>query len=266
MSPRPGGTRWLLPVVTLALLVLGTAIIAVALTVALTGSDTQGTQRTPTGATPTTSTAEPPALSGDAPTSSSSVAPTGPVTELVEPAWIVSTAKAADIPERALAAYAGASIAVGRTHPDCGLGWNTLAAIGLVESEHGTIGKASLHASGTTRPPIIGVALDGKGVATIRDTDRGLLDEDTTWDRAVGPMQFIPTTWTAHATDGSGDGEVDIHNLDDAAVTAAAYLCTTGGDLTRSDGWIAAVSAYNPDQSYNAKVAAAATAYSEAGG
>jgi membrane-bound lytic murein transglycosylase B len=266
MSRQPGGTRWLLPVVTLALLVIGTAIIAVALTVALTDSDTRGTQHAPAGATPVTPRPEPPAQPGDAPTNLSSGAAPGPVSELVEPAWIASTSKAADLPERALAAYAGAAIAVGRTHPGCGLGWNTLAAIGLVESEHGSIGKSSLHASGATRPPIIGVALDGKAVAAIRDTDRGLLDEDATWDRAVGPMQFIPTTWSAHATDGNDDGKADIHNLDDAAMTAAVYLCTTGGDLTRPDDWIAAVSAYNPDTSYNAEVAAAATAYSEARG
>jgi membrane-bound lytic murein transglycosylase B len=262
MSPRPGSMRWLLPAATLVLLVLATAVISVALTVALTDSDSPGAPR---GATPTTSTSELPALSGDAPTSSSAGTSAG-VTELVDAAWVARTATAAGIPERALAAYAGASIAVARTHPDCGLGWNTLAAIGLVESEHGSIGDASLRASGTTRPPIIGVALDGTGVAAVRDTDRGLLDEDATWDRAVGPMQFIPTTWSAHATDGNGDGDPDIHHMDDAAMTAAVYLCGTRSDLTGADAWIAAVSAYNPDPSYNAEVAAAARAYAEGRG
>lgn len=261
MSAGSGRRRWLLPVATLLLLALGTAAVAVALTLAVTESDDTSV---PAGAAPTdTPSTGIPALTGDTPTSSTSGAD-GPVAELADPAWVAATARTAEIPERALAAYAGAAIAVGRTQPNCGIGWNTLAAIGLVESEHGSIGKASLDASGTARPPIIGVALDGDRVAAIRDTDGGRLDRDPTWDRAVGPMQFIPATWAAHATDANGDGDADIQNIDDAALTAAIYLCSTGGDLTQPDPWIAAVTAYNPDRGYNARVAEAASTYAAA--
>ena len=185
-----------------------------------------------------------------------------PVAELADPIWVARIAETGGIPARAMAAYAGAALATAETDPGCGLGWNTLAAIGHVESEHGSIDGSTIAEDGVARPPIIGIPLDGsKGVARIPDTDRGELDQDTTWDRAVGPMQFIPATWTAHAQDGNRDGIADIHNLDDAALTAAAYLCTTGGDLTIAQNWIKAIAAYNPDAKYNHSVAAAAKRY-----
>lgn len=183
------------------------------------------------------------------------------VAELADPAWVARIARAGRIPERALTAYAGAAIAVRASHPGCGLGWNTLAAIGLVESEHGTIGGSAIGADGIAAPPIIGVALDGKGVAAIRDTDRGELDGDTTWDRAVGPLQFIPATWAAAARDGNLDGVADVPNIDDAALAAAVHLCEVGGDLTVGENWIAAIAAYNDDPAYNNRVADAAGHY-----
>ncbi|MFT4298969.1 MAG: lytic murein transglycosylase [Aeromicrobium sp.] len=183
------------------------------------------------------------------------------VDSLADPAWVAQTASATGIPSRALASYAGATLAVAKTHPDCGLSWTTLAAIGYVESEHGTIYGGKIDSDGVARPQVVGVALNGAGVAGIADTDGGEVDGDPQWDRAVGPMQFIPSTWESYAQDGDLDQMADIHDLDDAALAAAVYLCQVGGDLTVASNWIAAVSAYNVSVEYNNRVVAAADHY-----
>lgn len=149
--------------------------------------------------------------------------------------------------------------------PTCGIGWNTLAGIGFVESEHGTYLGSTLTAAGAVVPAIIGIALDGTNSDRIPDTDRGELDGDPVWDRAVGPMQFIPSTWVEWGSDGNGDGIADPQHIDDAAYSAARYLCATGGDLTVADRWIAAVAAYNDTVDYNHRVAEAARHYGQAG-
>jgi len=95
------------------------------------------------------------------------------------------------------------------------------------------------------------MALDGVGpVAAVPDTDGGRWDGDTTWDRAVGPMQFIPSTWATAGRDGDGDGVSDPGDLDDAALAAAAYLCRAGGDLRTTQGMRTAVFAYNHSDYY----------------
>jgi membrane-bound lytic murein transglycosylase B len=88
-----------------------------------------------------------------------------------------------------------------------------------------------------------------------------VLDGDPEWDRAVGPMQFLPATWAAHAQDGDRDGRADINDIDDAALAAAVFLCQAGGDLTVEANWITAIGAYTPSTSYNNQVAEAATRY-----
>ena len=187
-----------------------------------------------------------------------------PITELVDPEWAEATAQRTQIPERALAAYAGAAVHLAQAQPECGLGWNTLAGIGRVESAHGAHGGASIDADGVVDPPIIGVALDGsEGLMEIPDTDDGELDGDDEWDRAVGPMQFIPTTWERYATDGSHTGEADVHQYDDAALTAGVYLCDSGEDLTTDRGWNDAVTAYNQSIQYANDVADYAAHYSD---
>ncbi|OEV19807.1 hypothetical protein AN219_27625, partial [Streptomyces nanshensis] len=70
-----------------------------------------------------------------------------------------------------------------------------------------------LRSDGTTRRPILGPVLDGDGFARITDTDGGAWDGDTRFDRAVGPMQFIPGTWRSWGADGNGDGRKDPHNI-----------------------------------------------------
>ena len=183
------------------------------------------------------------------------------VAGLPDPDWVARTALAGTVPPRALTAYAGAALQLAQEDPGCGLGWNTLAAIGSVESGHGHTSGSVIDARGDVSPPVVGVPIDGAGVRQIADTDGGRLDGDTRWDRAVGPMQFIPGTWAAHQADGNGDGQADPQNIDDAALAAARYLCTGDRDLTREPDWIAAVAAYNDDVAYNNAVARAANDY-----
>lgn len=268
--------RAVLPAMTVLLAVLGTGCLVVAgrsaAAVDPTGAAPRpGAVSTRTVASESTAAAVPaatgPGTSSTAATSTgtSTTGSTGTggaaITALVDPAWVARVAQASAIPERALAAYAGAALATARTHPSCGIGWNTLAAIGLVESGHGTLQGGRIEADGRAVPTVVGVRLDGDGVAAVPDTDQGALDGDVTWDRAVGPLQFVPATWAAHATDGNGDGVLDVNQIDDAALSAAVYLCEVGGDVTTREGWITAVAAYNSATDYNHQVAAAADRY-----
>jgi|GEM_PF-68656 len=184
-----------------------------------------------------------------------------PISQLADPDWVKKTASESDIPERALLAYAGASLAVAQSNPRCKIGWNTLAAIGLVESAHGTMNGATLDDRGVVTPSIVGVPLNGDGTAKVPDTDHGRYDGDTVWDHAVGPMQFIPSTWADAGQDGNKDGAKDVNQIDDAALATAMHLCDVGGDLSDGQNWIAAISAYNDSVDYNNEVADAANKY-----
>jgi membrane-bound lytic murein transglycosylase B len=95
-----------------------------------------------------------------------------------------------------------------------------------------------------------GPALSGGAFSAIRDTDGGRYDGDPVWDRAVGPMQFIPGTWRIWGADGNGDGVADPQNIEDAALAAAGYLCSGGRDLSRPADLQAAVLSYNHSQQY----------------
>lgn len=192
------------------------------------------------------------------------ILPTG-IVRLTDPTWVARVSEAADIPSRALSAYAGADL-YARSEWGCAVGWNTLAAIGLVETEHGTIQGGSIETDGVARPTIVGIALDGTRTAAIADTDGGALDGDPTWDRAVGPMQFIPGTWLQWGVDGDEDGVVDINDVDDAALTAARYLCQAQGTLDGAGAWIAAVRSYNDDPDYQDRVATAGARYASLDG
>lgn len=180
--------------------------------------------------------------------------------------WLARTAARTDIPVRALRAYAAAAGLANAAAPTCGIGWNTVAAIGFVESAHGTHGGGSLTPAGQASRPIVGPSLNGDGFAAIPDTDDGVLDGDALWDHAVGPMQFIPTTWQMAGRDGNGDGESDPLNIDDAALSAASYLCVGGRDLTTARGWTDAVYSYNQSDSYVSHVREQATAYAAQSG
>ena len=176
--------------------------------------------------------------------------------------WSVSALAAHDLPLAAKRAYQGAAALMARTDPGCRLPWTLLAGIGRVESDHGRYGGSRLGSDGVSHPRIIGIPLDGSGpVAAIRDTDDGSLDGDRVWDRAVGPMQFIPATWRSAARDGDGDGRRSPHDLDDAAAAAASYLCAGSGSLLDHATQAAAIYRYNQDDYYVALVQAFEVGY-----
>ena len=76
---------------------------------------------------------------------------------------------------------------------------------------------------------------------------------------AQGPMQFMPATWSAYATDGDGDGSARINDVHDAVFSASALLCANGaGDPARL---AAAIYRYNHSRAYVAEVLSLAASY-----
>ncbi len=104
-----------------------------------------------------------------------------------------------------------------------GLSWTVLAAIGQVESGHGR----------NNGPSSAG---------------------------ALGPMQFLPSTWAAYGLDGDRDGDADINDPFDAIPSAAAYLCRFGANKG-PDQLYSAVYAYNHLDSYVQQVLALSAQY-----
>jgi membrane-bound lytic murein transglycosylase B len=164
---------------------------------------------------------------------------------------IVATSSTNGIPAAALAAYQRAESVINSADESCNLTWQLIAAIGRVESNHGRYGGNALDDDGIARPGIYGIALNGKhDTALIRDTDAGLFDDDLVYDRAVGPLQFIPSTWSVVGVDADGDGQRNPQDIDDAALATAVYLCSGEDDLSTTAGQRAAVYRYNHSQAY----------------
>ncbi|GGV19003.1 lytic transglycosylase [Streptomyces filipinensis] len=154
----------------------------------------------------------------------------------------------AGIPATVLDAYKRAEAELRSSKAGCNLPWQLLAAIGKVESGQARGGRVD--ADGTTLGRILGPALDGNGFALIKDTDHGAYDGNTAYDQAVGPMQFIPSTWAWAGRDGNGDGQKDPNNVYDAALAAGHYLCRNGWDLSREADLHSAILSYNNSQDY----------------
>jgi hypothetical protein len=144
--------------------------------------------------------------------------------------------------------------AVSRSPAGCHLKVAHLAAVGQVES--GSIGGRSVTADHRVTPAIYGPLLDGGPFAVIRDSDGGSYDGASDFDRAMGPLQFLPGTWSWAGRDGDGDGRRDPQNVFDAASATADYLCHGGRDLARSGDLRAAVLSYNQSGAYHSAVLA----------
>ena len=179
------------------------------------------------------------------------------------PSAILDSLKSTGIPRLALAAYINAAASQDRQSPTCGLSWQVLAGIGYIESDHARSGGSAKPGwSGVANPPIYGPLLDGSsGIALIPDTDHGALDGNVTYDRAVGPMQFLPSTWREYEEGASGHSAPDPQNINDATVSAARYLCASGQDLRTANGLIAAVYGYNHSFNYVSAVLSVAIRY-----
>ena len=225
-----------------AIAIIPLAVLSAAWTANLAGvgadpasADPDGSQTLPDGTVLPTAAIEAPASVGDAVTRAAALTP----------------GTASDIPQAALSAYQRAEAVINEADKGCNLPWELVAAIGRVESDHGRFGGNALDDRGVARPGIFGIALNGKNdTQRILDTDAGQYDDDTRFDRAVGPMQFIPSTWSVVGVDGDNDGTRDPQDIDDAALATAVYLCSGDDDLSSEKGQRASVYRYNHSNAY----------------
>jgi peptidoglycan hydrolase CwlO-like protein len=98
--------------------------------------------------------------------------------------------------------------------------WYILAAVGKVESNHGQ-------------------------------------NPGTSYAGAMGPMQFMPSTWETSGVDGNGDGVANVMDPEDTIPAAARYLKAGGAP----QDWYRALYSYNHADWYVKKVLAVAEAY-----
>jgi hypothetical protein len=164
---------------------------------------------------------------------------------------VVASASTSGIPAIALSAYENASRIINSADKACNIPWELIAAIGRVESDHGRYDGNHLNGQGVAVPGIYGPVLDGRsGTQAVPDTDNGLLDGNKQWDRAVGPMQFLPSTWQVVKVDATNDGQRNPQDINDAALAAAVYLCSGNENLGARTGQESAVYRYNHSHDY----------------
>ena len=171
---------------------------------------------------------------------------------------VAAASGAVGIPPVLFSAYLTAEANARMIAPDCVVDWPIVAGIWKVESNHAITGGRTITPDGNVTPPIYGPTLDGStpGTAVIPDSDNGMLDGDTTWDRAVGPAQFLPGSWRAYGQDANRDGVADPQNVHDAALGTVAHLCLTApGDYTNPIDLAAALRRYNNSETYVTTVA-----------
>ncbi len=174
------------------------------------------------------------------------------------PAVVVNTPGMLGIPAMALSAYRNAERIMAAAVPGCGVSWNLLAGIGRIESMHANGGATD--ARGTAVNPIYGPSLDGTlpGNEVIVQGNSG---GRVTYARAIGPMQFLPGTWSRYAADGDGDGRADPQNLYDSTLAAARYLCSGGLNLRDPSQVLGAILRYNNSMPYARNVMGWAASY-----
>lgn len=174
------------------------------------------------------------------------------------PAMVVNAPGTLRIPAMALSAYRNAERMMAVAAPGCGVSWNLLAGIGRIESMHAYGGATD--SRGTAVRPIYGPALDGtlpgnEVIVQSRSADR------VTYARAMGPMQFLPGTWSRYASDGDGDGKAEVQNLFDSSLATARYLCSGGMNLRDQAHVMSAILRYNNSVAYARNVLGWAAAY-----
>jgi peptidoglycan hydrolase CwlO-like protein len=79
----------------------------------------------------------------------------------------------------------------------------------------------------------------------------------TSYAGAMGPMQFMPSTWESSGVDGNGDGVANIMDPEDAIPAAARYLKAGGAP----QNWYRALYSYNHADWYVKDVLTVAEAY-----
>ena len=174
------------------------------------------------------------------------------------PSVVVNSPGTLRIPAVALAAYRNAERMMAAAYPGCGVSWNLLAGIGRIESLHANGGATD--SRGTAVQPIYGPTLDGtlpgnEIIVQSRTSNR------VTYARAMGPMQFLPGTWSRYASDGDGDGKADVQNVYDASLAAARYLCSGGLNLRDPSQVMSSILRYNNSIAYARNVLGWAAAY-----
>ena len=174
------------------------------------------------------------------------------------PSVVVNSPGALRIPAIALSAYRNAERMMASAAPGCGMSWNLLAGIGRIESLHANGGATDTR--GTAVRPIDGPTLDGtlpgnEVIVQSRSANRVM------YARAMGPMQFLPGTWSRYASDGDGDGKADVQNMFDSSLAAARYLCSGGLNLRDPGQVMTAILRYNNSVAYARNVLGWAAAY-----
>jgi cell wall-associated NlpC family hydrolase len=171
----------------------------------------------------------------------------------------------ASLPPVVMAAYESAASRANLLYPSCSITWPLLAAIGEIESHQGASGGSSrVGWNGIEKPPILGLRLNGShGIRAIKDSDHGRYDGDHKWDRAVGPMQFLPSTWKTFGVDADGDGVANPQSIRDSAGAAAGYLCKGNANLADPTQLAMAIYSYNAADWYVSDVLTLMSRYAD---
>lgn len=188
---------------------------------------------------------------------------TNPEAEAVMDRHGVPTLSAGDVPPAALAAYQNTEVVMSVSRPDCWLGWSLLAGMGQVGTDHGRDDAHQIDEAGVVSPRLFGprlMAPGGEGTPAA-DTDRGRYDGDKRGDRAMGPLLITPSAWASFTVDGDEDGVRNPQDVDDAGLAVGVALCSSGEDLSTTQGQRAALVGFYGSAEFADMVIDAARAY-----